>query len=590
MINIPDEVKRLLKDDNVTKNFRVHFPNGEREDITNENIVEESVSLTEKICSEEKLKFGLFESSELNFETFGIEKIKGYTIEVSLEIYCSETVQGAVYRQDLNAYVYPISYGTFVVDSCKKQADMNYRQIVAYSPVNYETPLSYVTSVKNLINTSLSINGESALVFINPEKVPLVDAPGEFDDYYNYNFRTTKNGHNYRLSVVMTKMAGFGRLGGGLEVINEIHSSNYVSKVSELKRAIIDKGVPELIEKSQAYEYGSDFFNYERRESDGNRYISRSDMNIFRDILNPKENNYYVIQCNAIGSPVGTFRLDDDFYVPNAISFYEDDHLIVRAGDGIPAEMRLQFAFGLGPSSVSDYFVDFRKIYTSIRSETSSKSVKFYKPNIEDIVDIDWREIAAAYAELNAVFNIFDRNGTIKSISAADNFDNPIMINKNEYKSLWYDDDYSLPIGRIICTYKESGGATKFIERIIVDDYSKAAYRTYSITFNYFIQNNAYSELVINRMINKMVQNISSKIVYMPMELSMIGRPDLEAGDVVHIETDEGHIIGLVEKRELSGMKALNDSIVCVDDINQLSNNGLKSDYDEETGILTIYL
>ena len=39
MLYIPEEVKDVLKKDSVRKNLRISFPNGEHEDITNDNLI-----------------------------------------------------------------------------------------------------------------------------------------------------------------------------------------------------------------------------------------------------------------------------------------------------------------------------------------------------------------------------------------------------------------------------------------------------------------------------------------------------------------------------------------------------------------------
>ena len=78
MYDAKEEIKSLFRMDSVRKNIRIHFPNGERADIINENIIKESFSFTESICSREKLKFGLCEASVVEFECVGIENIKGY--------------------------------------------------------------------------------------------------------------------------------------------------------------------------------------------------------------------------------------------------------------------------------------------------------------------------------------------------------------------------------------------------------------------------------------------------------------------------------------------------------------------------------
>lgn len=137
MLNIPVEIKNLLKTNTATKNFRVTFPNGERADIINENLVAESVHFTESVMSQDKFKLGLCESPVIEFEAFNIENIKGKKIECYYEIYCDSTVDDAVYRDDLDAYVYPIPLGVFYVDSCQKEAKMNMRRVVAYGEMSH---------------------------------------------------------------------------------------------------------------------------------------------------------------------------------------------------------------------------------------------------------------------------------------------------------------------------------------------------------------------------------------------------------------------------------------------------------------------
>lgn len=98
MINVPDKVKTLFKSDNVKKNFRVTFPNGESPDITNDQVVYESVKLTESICSQNRFRFGLAESPVLEFEAVGIQNIKGCEINAYLELdYTDYIVRGSLW-------------------------------------------------------------------------------------------------------------------------------------------------------------------------------------------------------------------------------------------------------------------------------------------------------------------------------------------------------------------------------------------------------------------------------------------------------------------------------------------------------------
>lgn len=234
-MNTPQVIVELLQSDSVYKNIRVHFPDGEHEDITNKDIVTESVKFSESLCSQNDFKLGLCESPSIEFETVGIGNIQGATIECTLEIdvadkfynqtqtveairlnpestpawydhifdkgyayvdkvtgYGNEsclveylvngetvteyathsddgyfhiekndvirivingTIGGArtlygnfidadlYYAEDIGRYVYPIKYGTFVVDSCKRTNEVTHRRVIAYgleSIVDYQ--------------------------------------------------------------------------------------------------------------------------------------------------------------------------------------------------------------------------------------------------------------------------------------------------------------------------------------------------------------------------------------------------------------------------------------------------------------------
>lgn len=145
MLNIPVAVQDLFKTDGVPKNFRVHFPNGERADITNDMIVNGSVKFTESVCSKDVLQFGLAEASEIQFECVGVENIYGMTIQCAIEIEVGAGVQDDPDIDDTLSWLTPqyvvysgvkyyrIPYGEFVVESCPRQhGTMKHRRVQGY--------------------------------------------------------------------------------------------------------------------------------------------------------------------------------------------------------------------------------------------------------------------------------------------------------------------------------------------------------------------------------------------------------------------------------------------------------------------------
>ena len=76
------------------KEIRIKFPNGEYRDLWNYDIVQESFSFTESVCSSDSFKFGLCEAAEVSFEVVGIEiNFAGCKIEVYAEIDVSDLEQ-----------------------------------------------------------------------------------------------------------------------------------------------------------------------------------------------------------------------------------------------------------------------------------------------------------------------------------------------------------------------------------------------------------------------------------------------------------------------------------------------------------------
>lgn len=156
MLNIPNTIISALKN-GAQKNLRITFPNGERGDICNPNIIPGSVSFKESVCSEDSLKFGLSEASVFTFETVGIENITNMAIKVFIEVFCSSSVSGSVYRSDLSAYVYPIPYGLFIVDECLRQTNINHRKVTAYSVGVQSSDWNNIEKAKRNIQVSSAL-------------------------------------------------------------------------------------------------------------------------------------------------------------------------------------------------------------------------------------------------------------------------------------------------------------------------------------------------------------------------------------------------------------------------------------------------
>lgn len=145
MLNIPEEVKELFQKDSIKKNLRVSFPNGEKPDLTNKDIVLNTFTFQESLSSGTKLELGLCEASYCQFDVVGLGNVKGYKIKVDCEIDCTtlgeEWCEGnAEYSDDVDFPFYSVPYGIFYIDTCAKKsgATKDRRTIKAYTKEAYD--------------------------------------------------------------------------------------------------------------------------------------------------------------------------------------------------------------------------------------------------------------------------------------------------------------------------------------------------------------------------------------------------------------------------------------------------------------------
>ena len=146
MLNLHPIIELLFS--SAKKNFRVTFPNGGT-DIKNDQIVSESVKMSEGVCSENVFRFGAMERSSIEFDAVGISDITGQTIACYLELDCSSlsaaelnAVDDAQYdgelvrsaSSDLGYPFYRIPYGGYIVQSADRaQGSHDRRHVSAMS-------------------------------------------------------------------------------------------------------------------------------------------------------------------------------------------------------------------------------------------------------------------------------------------------------------------------------------------------------------------------------------------------------------------------------------------------------------------------
>lgn len=119
MLDISTELKELYKPNNVPKFYDIYLPSLNlhiNSPGTNDKLIHGSFELKESLCSDRDLRFGSCEASEVKFIAADIfHDIKGKDMSID---------------QGIGGYTVP--FGKYKIDSCKKQDDLRYKEIIAY--------------------------------------------------------------------------------------------------------------------------------------------------------------------------------------------------------------------------------------------------------------------------------------------------------------------------------------------------------------------------------------------------------------------------------------------------------------------------
>lgn len=559
MINIPKEIGALLKNGGALKNIRIHFPNGERKDITNANVVQESFSFTESLCSQSQLQFGLCEASVVQFDVYGIENINGYAIEVFHEIDISSLSEEFIAEygmtsDDVAFPFYRIPYGKFTVDECMRQSDMKRRRVVAYGEmlqtlkpnkfelakgeVSFEKGGTYTIDLLKYLYSNVPV--DSLL-----PNVSYIDARN--NAFLQPLFLTQwDNGFNI---VVNSYMGGSSAESEMLFRIRYKELISFDDAFEEMETYIKRKN-PDLYEIF-VFDWNSwlkDFIKNLFWFDDAKNYTGRR--------IELDEDQYIYANCvsNAFQIPVSFSLVDSSGTVLKEI--------ILKNADEVKIE---------------EVIVDAPKLTVSYPLK-KGKDKLYY---IKDIpYDYMWEYIEAAL-ELCGYFGKIDRYGNFNAISICQrkilypsdnvfpgknvhpNVENAECIHESEYMSAWYADEYTKPYDKVCVTYTNTDGEEEYMSHMLVDTesetYNKDDYQTYSLTDNYLVQNGKFSSEDIEQILLTVGEAIKD-VKYMPSDVDLSGRPDLEAGDLVQVSTPEGTFETVILRRTLTGIQCLTDN------------------------------
>jgi len=620
MLNIPAPIWTLYNSDSVWKNFRVSFPNGEMDDLTNSDVVQESVRFTESICSRDVLKFGLTEASVIEFETVGVANMYGMMIEC----FCEIDISG-LSTEDLNYVlmypgdgkvitgtnpVYRIPYGVFRVESCpRNQEMMAHRKVTAYS-LSYSTlsksfpGFPTATIFDKLIIDPLALYSQVTEDNLESDDMTLAGAP---PTYVGYTFHSGAlfNRSRTRFSFSYATAASTGINpniyyidGAGLtncdfiKVNLEYDKAAYEAAGMSIVNALNDAGYDLTCHAGGNTLYSSN------EEALRDRYPE-----FFAPVIYVQGKTMVweagVGSSYPMAGPMWSQPIVNDKLIPVVgYSQSTDSRRYSFTGSGQPANVvRVDPIVVFSPSTITSVqlynhssgkedarfdavfppvTVNYIKNYAV--AEPSGVNVVITnkgtaKPFITRTWDsttpigvsrfsyvdaFDREAMLDGYLELNAMFGKINRQGKLQAIRLSTA--SPVLIQPQHYSSFWWDEFDVAPIGSVIFNYTENDES-----QTNVFTFGTGA-SVYDLTDNSVINSLADATLdSIQSLIRQRFVPHLLPIAFTPIELNMQGRPYLEDGDYLRVQAADGTLAySFVMRHELSGIQFLEAEITSV--------------------------
>lgn len=572
MLQIPELIQALFKQDGVRKNFRVTFPNGEYPDLINTSIVMESLRYTESLCSQDVFKFGLAEGSSIEFETVGVGNMYGMEIRCRIEIDCSSydayqltpvvvnpgdgvLVLGA---PDTGWRYYAIDLGRYRVTSCpRNQGAMTHRRV--HADTLWPAALKQLSAYdKFKLNAQyLAHSSKPALQMNLSNFVFAATGIGKYSTRPQEEYLRVTDSPS---SSYSTQHAFQYISGSGSSAVTNVAVFELTHNVFQLQ----EDGVYSTNEFS-AWSPAATLYSDIQAWASGNGYRlvvpqGYSSFEAFLQETCAHQICYaYENPASVASLPMQPITVDDQLFYPNGLArtpavVYTESaafspFTVTRPSTIFPTVSiwRPETAGPLDGVTVS--------FEPTLKTKISGKTYVSYSDTLSAL------DLIQGYYELQAQFlrpiSRARTGGNIRQVVSLD-ASAPAAIGPSEMEELWWDEYDVEPIGTVLYSYTDSDG-----------NENAANYTFGTGTSVYDMRDNAVLKAVpgatqasIQALLEAaFIPNVQAA-AFTPAELDMPAWPWLEAGDALQLTAEDGTVVNsFCLVREMSGIQKLFDSI-----------------------------
>ncbi|MBE5852257.1 MAG: hypothetical protein E7299_04795 [Lachnospiraceae bacterium] len=573
MIEVPTRVKEALEDGSYLKNYRfiILDENGEEEfTIDNNNLVSESVSIDERLCSEDTIKFGLCEGCQLQFEYFGFPDIRGRRIHAYIDVQYKE--------KDGSLQWHSISLGFFEVRECAMQFSTGIRKCSCYNKLYSEYLDAKADElVKELVNAGeCGVTNKLSVHTLLKMLLQGYSIEEVFEEETEYS--AAISGRSYNKIAVPVAYAD-GTTTGGYYYIHTVNGYIIPKGFSEddffsfriyakqIRQKLKDKGIVSAsrytIANGEVYsfeEYAKTNFNGARAVGGGADIISTSGEKIL-------ELKFGKAEEDVITDYITNIRKGVSITIPVKVTGgNSSDPDITEAERETMNNLYEQF---ISEVNVVDCT---HKILAPIEKYRLTSAV------MEELSDITIRKLQSAVYETRCLFGRLDR---ITDLFSGVELNNKrllpaqilyperdlypkglsIRAKKSTFQQLWVENDNVKKFRYLIVTYKTVDAEGAEIEKVLQRTINNDGNTDYHMSDNWLFKNFVWTEEEVGIYADNMIEKMQN-MTWFPFEMWCVGLPFLETGDEIEIPTDNGTYTTYILQRQMKGIQSLADSYI----------------------------
>lgn len=580
MITLTSAQQAIIKNELSIKQFTVHFPNNDFTDLTNENIVYQSVKFTESVCSDSVFRFGCADASMITFETVGVPNILGAVIECSMAFI-------------LGADTVTVPYGRFTVTACPRDHKaMQHRQITAYAETvsngafeqykqatpRYSTDTYTPAAVYMIGAVSERMRDDMTATAVTPYKESTT-LPTPFTLMQT----NTVNGKYIRL----TEAGGTKNVSmdfNGETVTPAWLDADYIYSIRLIKGADYDTYISLLYETAEAngLTVCDNMINaalfadlHTAGRSAGQRYFRYTDKGTYLEL--------------AIYPYIGSQTLGE--YL-NYSCYYGAFDLVLYNGSA-------DEVIASGLDVISDvelvrYSSPLTSIRLSYKTTQTAKDVNGRTYNTF-IGTYSVRDVVEGWAELNASFGRCNRDGTLEFIRLDNS--NPYDLTAEDVEGAAWWDEYNInPIGSVLFKYRSENEemtaqyvfssdpsvydmtANKILSCLtatvatatVPADMTNTAYFYIYDGYVYFYDGTAWVQTVLYEgygsicmaLIKALFIPHADTVLFTPFDAELNGMPFLQCGDAVRLTAADNTVINsYILAHTFSGLQHITEDV-----------------------------